>query len=424
MQNLLLALSKNRYISSIYSGYMYVYPFMILGYFFAMLLNLPLLERDSIFFNEYYFNIITKYRYFILQIYYISSGFFSLWLCFGIGYFLGKSYKLDAPKSGLISVFSMLLFFSFVKFYVKDGFVNTIYFINYEFLSPKNSLTAIFISFCSVGFYNFFYNKGLFIKLPDSIPKSVAKNMEIVFPIFFMAIFMLILNVYFVKIFNISMADFFANIILLEIAKYFNNIFVIIFVIFLVNFIWYHGVNGYNIVFPVVNILTFVNLSLNVENFIYNKNYANVFVPGFLETFVFLGGVGSTIGLSFLMIFSKNSEIKRHGEMSLIPSLFNINEPVMFGVPIVKNKIFLIPFFLMPIINACVAFYLIKMGYISYPIAFLPFWIPSIIAVFFVTLDVNSMVFVLSMAVISALMYYPFFFIYTRRLKNNEKNKN
>jgi cellobiose-specific phosphotransferase system component IIC len=78
----------------------------------------------------------------------------------------------------------------------------------------------------------------------------------------------------------------------------------------------------------------------------------------------------------------------------------------------------------MQIINACVAFYLIKMGYISYPIAFLPFWIPSIIAVFFVTLDVNSMVFVLSMAVISALMYYPFFFIYTRRLKNNEKNKN
>ena len=139
----------------------------------------------------------------------------------------------------------------------------------------------------------------------------------------------------------------------------------------------------------------------------------------FLQWAVWIGGSGCTIGLSILLFkFSKSKQLKELGKEAIIPNIFNINENIVFGVPIVDNKHFRIPFFAAPIICAIIAYTTFSLGWVTIPAVVSPWVLPGPIGIFISTLgDFRSIILSLVLISVSTLVYLPFFIQYDKELR-------
>ena len=136
----------------------------------------------------------------------------------------------------------------------------------------------------------------------------------------------------------------------------------------------------------------------------------------FYQWFVWIGGAGTTLPVPFMLLFFKNTHMKRIGKISLVPSLFNINEPLLFGLPIVANPILAIPFILSPIVCGVTAFSVFKLGLITRPFIEVPWVLPAFLGAPFCTQDAKSLLLLLLNCAISACIWFPFLKAYEKRL--------
>ena len=150
-----------------------------------------------------------------------------------------------------------------------------------------------------------------------------------------------------------------------------------------------------------------------------------LFTEQFLQWYVWIGGAGSTLALSFLFLFSKSKYLKSLGKMTVVPGLFNINEPMIFGAPIVMNPILAIPFMVAPLVTTTLSYFVTRAGFIPLMMARLPFTVPAPIAAIISTnWSVGAGVLVMVNFGISLLIYYPFFKRYERETTENIELEN
>ena len=138
-----------------------------------------------------------------------------------------------------------------------------------------------------------------------------------------------------------------------------------------------------------------------------------------------MGGVGTTLGLAIAMIRSKNEHIKSVGKLSIIPAIFNINEPIMFGAPIVMNPIFMIPFIFLPVLNGTIAWIFTKLDIVGHIVTLVPWTTPAPLAAWLATnFNFGSTILCLALIFLSYMIYTPFLKAYEVSLeKENENNK-
>lgn len=184
-----------------------------------------------------------------------------------------------------------------------------------------------------------------------------------------------------------------------------------IFIVTFGNILWLFGINGSSIIFPLLFTMGITNTGLNAD-LVANGEPAIHAMNLQMFRLSILGGAGNTLGLVILMMMSKHQEYKAIGKLSLIPGICGINEPIIFGLPIVFNPILAIPFLLMPIITLVLGYFaqvlgVISMGYIIDP-SFTPFFAQAYLA----TMDWRNIVFWCILVVISILVYYPFFKVF------------
>lgn len=424
-------IAQNIYLNAIKDGFIFAMPFLVVGSFILLILNLPFTDESNFLYMQWYSNLMTKYKADLVQPFYVSMGIMSIFVSYGIGSSLSSHYSLNSITGGFLSLFSFLLVSAKVEWIPIADVVSKSFLIeansympviDARYMDAKGLFVAIIFAIISVEIFRFLVNKNLTIKLPDQVPPAIAKSFELLIPVAVVIILFQSLNIIIQKKLLLMIPDLIMK-IFQPLLHVLDSLPSIILIILIIHILWFVGLHGTNIVDAIVKTITLSNLAINQAALQAGEPVTKIFSGGFLDSYVFMGGVGTTLGLAIAMVRSKNEHIKSIGKLSLVPAIFNINEPIMFGAPVVMNPIIFIPFICLPIINATIAWVFTKLKLIGYIVSLVPWTTPGPIAAFLSTnLNFGSMILSLVLIVFSYLVYIPFLKTYELSLEK-ENNK-
>ncbi len=418
---------QNRYLNAIKDGFVYVMPFLIIGSFILLMVNLPCTDPNNILYMEWYANLMGSFKGDLVQPFYVSMGIMSLFVSYGIGMSLSNSYSLNGTTGGFLSMYAFLLVSAKLDwlpvgqaegagalFLIPDGGWMPI--MDARYLDAKGLFTAILGAIIAIEIFRLLVQKKFVIKLPDSVPPAIAKSFELLIPIVFVTIIFQAVNVFAMKSLNLMVPE----IILKAFAPLLNmsdSLISVIFIIIITHLLWFAGLHGTNIVIAIINSITLSNLAVNQAALQAGETLPKIFAGGFLDAYVYIGGAGATLGLALAMSVSKNAHIKSIGKLSVIPAVFNINEPIMFGAPIVMNPLLFIPFVGVPVLNACIAWFATKFDLVGKIITLVPWTTPGPVGALLAT-NFSIAAFILSCGLIavSFFIYIPFLKVYEKSL--------
>lgn len=329
----------------------------------------------------------------------------TLVVVFSIGYNLAKSYNVDALAAGLISVASFITVTPQAHGDAGWGY------IHWGYLNATGLFTGIIVALVSTEIFVKLMKKKLTIKMPDNVPPAVGRAFAAVIPG--------VVSVYFFGIiaFLISNAganclyDIIYNTIQQPLQGFSQGLGSAIILAVLLNVFWFFGLHGGNIFDPIVNTLYLPALEANASAVQQGLAATNIVTKSFYDSFVHIGGCGATLALivAIYITVRKKREYKEVAKLSAPAGLFNINEPMMFGLPLILNPILLIPFILTPGILTFVAYMatytgIVPMTYIQIP------WITPVGISGFLATGGSIMGGLLSVLnfVIAILIYLPF----------------
>ncbi|MBA3927070.1 PTS sugar transporter subunit IIC [Listeria rustica] len=399
-------LSEQRHLRAIRDGVVSSLPFIIVGSMFLIVAFPPVPESTALYqwSQEHLFEILIPYR--------MTMFIMSLYITFGIGYNLAKSYKLDPLSGGQIAVASFLLTLTPIAL-DKVGFV-----LPMANLGGHGLFMAMIVSIFSVEVMRFCKTRNITIKMPEQVPPSVARSFEALIPVAFVVLFMTLITV----VLGIDLHSLVDQAVA-PVVKAGDSLFGVLLPVFLIGFFWSFGIHGISVIGAVARPLWEKYLGANAEAVAAGTPIPHVAPETFFQWFVWIGGSGATLGLVFAMLFfAKSSYLKALGKTTLVPSLFNINEPVIFGTPIVLNPMLIIPFIFIPMITTTISYFATVLGFISPTYVMAPWTLPAPIGAYLSTGgDWRAIVLVLVNIAISFVIYIPFFKMYDQKLLDEEK---
>ena len=422
-------IASNRYLNAIRDGFVLAMPFLIVGSFILLILNLPFTDKSNFLYMEWYDNLMKAFKGDLVQPFYVSMGIMSLFVAYGIGYSLSGHYNLNSITGGFLSLFSFLLVSAKVEYVpiveaVSKSFLvdadSYIPVMDVRFMDAKGLFVAIIFGIVSIEIFRFLVHKKLIITLPESVPPAIAKSFELLIPVAVVIVLFQALNIIIQKKLIMMIPELVMKIFepLLHVSDSLPSIIILLLVI---HILWFAGLHGTNIVDAIVKAITLSNLAINQAALQAGEPVTKIFAGGFFDSYVFMGGVGTTLGLAIAMVRSKNEHIKSIGKLALVPAVFNINEPIMFGTPVVMNPVLMIPFIALPIINATIAWIFTKLNIIGHIVSLVPWTTPGPLAALLATnLNVGSMILSLVLIFTSYLAYIPFLKAYEISLEKEE----
>jgi PTS system cellobiose-specific IIC component len=198
----------------------------------------------------------------------------------------------------------------------------------------------------------------------------------------------------------------------------------ILFAVLLCQILWFSGINGGAIIGGILQPFYLINLGLNQTALANGLPLPHIFAEPFWAFFINLGGSGATFALVLLYMRSKAVHLRAIGKLSIVPVCFNINEPVIFGSPVVMNPVLFIPFILAPVVNAVIAWFATTGALVAKVISLVPWTTPAPIgAAWGAGWAMNSALLVLVLIVIDIFIYLPFFKIYEKQLLEQENEQ-
>ncbi|AJQ59089.1 PTS lactose transporter subunit IIC [Bacillus thuringiensis] len=401
-------LSEQRHLQAIRDGVISALPFIIVGSFF-LIVAFPPLPKDS-FISVW----ALKNQTSILIPYRLTMFIMSLYIAFGIGYNLAKSYKLDALSGAQLAVCSLLLTLT-PELIDKKGFM-----LPMTNLGGHGLFVTMIVSILSVEILRFCKKNNVTIKMPEQVPPSVSRSFEALIPAAFVIIIMSLITV----VFKVDL-HYVVDKLAAPLVKAGDSYFGVIIPVFLITFFWSFGIHGVSVVGTVARPLWDVYLGKNGEAVASGASHFPFIAPEpFYQWFIWIGGSGATLGLVLAMIvFGRSKYSKALSRTCIVPGIFNINEPVIFGLPIVLNPILIIPFVITPLVTATIAYAATAMGFVT-PTHIMPPWtLPAPIGAYLATGgDWRAIVLVFINVAISFLIYLPFFKMYDKNMLEIEKN--
>ena len=422
-------ISQLRLVRAITAAGMASIPFTIVGSMFLVLNILPLTIPALQGVWDASFNKVTNIYMLANK---ASMGIIGLYFLLVISYeytrIISEEEEIDnmRPINGML--LSLFAFFMFIPQFAKQagfellhnpetGIING-WAVGGDGLSRLGAtgiFTAIITSWLIVNIYKFCIKKNLTIKMPEDVPDGVANSFSALIPAFLIAVVVFLIQgvlVYFdTDLFEIVSIPFgFVT----NIAGTLPGVLVIH---FLIHALWIVGIHGATIITSLVSPIVLQNMQANAQG-------ASIpFAGEFYNAFSYPGGSGATIGLVVMcIILAKSEQLKAIGKAAIVPGIFNINEPVIFGMPVVYNPILSIPFILAPMAGATIGYLGIASGIVRPIIAQQPWPTPLGIGAFIATGgDWKAIVLALISVAVATLIYYPFFKAYDRKLLKEQE---
>jgi PTS system cellobiose-specific IIC component len=405
-------LANQRHLRAIRDGIIATLPLIIIGSFFLIIAFPPLPASWGV------TQFLTSNAATILLPYRMTMYIMTLYATFGIGASLSKTYNLDVISGGILSTIAFLLTFVPVNIPAEalDAAGTAGFVLPMANLGGGGMFVGIITSILAVEIYRLTDKSKFKITMPEQVPPAVARSFETLTPTLIVILGISTLT-YFVgfdwhstisKIVSplVSAADSLPSVLLL---------------IFLITFFWSFGIHGVSIVGSLARPLWLQLLDGNTAAMAAGKELPSIAAEPFYQWFIWIGGSGCTIGLALLLAFKTKSQFaSKLGKATLAPAIFNINEPLIFGTPIVLNPILIIPFILTPMVTATIAWFATQLGLVNRVIFTAPWTLPGPIGAYLATGgDWRAAVLNIILIAISVVIYYPFVKIYD----NNELEK-
>ncbi|HCT9420090.1 TPA: PTS sugar transporter subunit IIC, partial [Enterococcus faecium] len=329
--------------------------------------------------------------------YNLTMGIIGFISVFGIAFSLANEYKINPSMNGMVASVIYLM----VCTPVEEGAINL------NFLGTNGLFVAIIIGLLVVEINRLFEVKNIKLKLPDTVPPMVATFINMLVPLLTNIFIFYGINLIFLaaanKIFPEAVME-----VLTPATNIAGSLGGFLLIVTLGNILWLFGINGSSIIFPIVFTLGMAQTGLNAEQLANGETMTHLMNLQMFRISV-LGGAGGTLGLVLLMMRSKVPEYRTIGKLSLVPGICSINEPVIFGLPIVFNPILAIPFLITPIISLLLTYFAQQLGWIGIGFIVDPSFTPFFAQAYLSSMDWRNILFCLLLIVISIFIYYPFF---------------
>lgn len=393
-------MGNQRHLSAIKDGMISVIPLTIIGSFFVLIPNFPI-DAWMKFIEPYapWFNAVSAITIDIVGI--IAAG--------TVAYYFAKTYTDISLNSLTCSVISMTAFLL--------ATLNDEWAINPSLFGTKGLFTAVVIALLTTTILHFFYQRNLVIHFPDSVPPLVSESFMSLVPALAVLIFIWVLRVILGFDINATLIKVF------EPAVFALNTLPGFLVFMLIrSLLWCVGIHG-GAVLAIADPIFLVMLGDNIAAAAAGAPLPYITASGFMY-FVFLGGGGATLPLVLLMMRSKEKGFRSLGKLCLAPGIFEINEPVVFGVPLVMNPLMMIPYVLATEILSIVTYGLMYFNFIARPLVNIPWTMPPVLAQYFLTGgDWRAAVWGVISLFVAGAIYYPFFKIMEKQRLNIEDEK-
>lgn len=424
-------LANLRVVQAIMQAGVVTVPFTIVGSIFLIINNLPdIIPPLAPFFEQTILKLSPLYSVVTTM----SIDSIAIFYALATAFYLTESYRQESEKQmssfvgAILGLFAFLL--SIIQVDIQNGQAQLLQnsaedSIIYNGVALDSWVTrfsgvgifiAIITSILAVQIYRFCMVKNVTIHMPEGVPDGVSKAFASLIPAIFIAITMVIIN----GILAFFHTDLHA--ILTEPFEFVKELtgswLGIVVIMLLIHLLWVVGVHGTAIIKnSFINPILLVALTENING------ANNIFAGDFVNMYIFLGGAGSTLGLVLLMVFNaKSDQLKVLGRAAILPGLFNINEPVIFGAPIVYNPYLMIPFILAPIVNVTISYFAASVDLVNKIISGIPWISPVGTGAFLGTGgDFRAVFIAIINLAISILIYYPFFKMYDNKLYSQQK---
>jgi len=402
--------SNNKYLRAIRDGFVSCIPVILFSSLFILVASVPEIFGVKVPDN------IAKHLW---QAYNYSMGILAMLMVMTIAKSLTDSINHQLPKLRQINdvsvmIVSVICLLLLAVAPIEKG-------IALEFMGTKGLLSAFVVAFTVPNIYKFFVSRNITIKLPDEVPHYIAQTFADLIPLS-VAVFVFWLGSIIFE--NITGMLFGAWIL-----ELFKPLFVaadgyigVAIIYGAMAMFWFVGIHGPSIVEPAVTAIYIANIEANLQIVTAGGHATNILTHPTSYFVATLGGTGATLMFCAMCAFiAKSKQLRAVGRASIIPVTFAVNEPILFGAPIVLNPVLFFPFILTPIANVWIfKFFVDNLGMNSM-IYILPWTTPAPIGLVIAT-GFAKLAFILAplLLVVDAIMYYPFFKVYDGQLVARE----
>ncbi|MBU8657844.1 PTS cellobiose transporter subunit IIC [Bacillus pumilus] len=409
-------LNNNRYLGVLRDAFMLAFPLTIFGSIMVVLMNLPFLDKimsqTALEGVQSALNIAPS----------ATISIMSVFVVFGIGYYLSKSYDVEAVFGGVIALASFLLLTPFLL--EQEGGASIAGVIPVDRLGAKGMFLGMITGFLSAEIYRYFVQKKFVINMPQGVPPAVSKSFAALIPATLTLTTFLLINIIITQGFKTNMHDLIYHAIQAPLVGLGSGIIPTLIAVFFIQILWFFGLHGQIIINSVMDPIWNTLSIQNLESYTKTGEVPNIISKQFIEIYtVGMGGTGMTLAVVFtILIFLKSKQLKQVAKLGLGPGLFNVNEPIIFGLPIVMNPLILIPWILAPMVITCISYFAMVSGIVPPPTGVnIPWTVPIFISGIMATNSLAGGLLQLFNLMIVFVIWFPFLKFIDRMNVKNEK---
>lgn len=353
----------------------------------------------------------------IYRVYEMSMGMLAVFMSFSLAYNYARKMKMEPLQSGFIALVCFLLVVSPVqRVELADG--STMSVLNFGNMGASNIFVAILVGLLSVRVSKFVKDHNWIIKMPDSVPEGVMAGFNAIIPSGInIAIWYGLAELVQVA-FGTTLSYLIIGILSIPIGYLVSPLGMCL-VLALSQTFWFFGIHGTSVAFSVMLVpmmaayATNAELAAAGEPLVWNAIFL-------ISANGMVGGAGNTLPLVVMGYNSKSDQIRQVSRASLIPGLFGINEPVIFGMPMMYNALYLIPFILSPVVVLLLMWGAYSLHLIAYPYVLIMSCLPLLLDTYLATMDWKNVVFKILMFPVCWVIWYPFYKMYEKQCVANE----
>ena len=406
-------ISRNKYLRAIRDGFIAGMPVILFSSIFILIAYVP---------NAWGFHWSKDIETFLMTPYNYSMGILAFFVAGTTAKGLTDSMNRDLPATNQINYISTMLatmvgFLLMAAEPAKDGGFLT------AFMGTKGLLTAFIAAFITVNVYKVCVKNNVTIRMPDEVPPNISQVFKDLIPFTLSVVLLYALELIVKGAIGVTVAESIGKLLapLFSAADGYLGI-TLIFGAYA--FFWFIGIHGPSIVEPAIAAITYANAEVNLNLLQQGMHADKILTSGTQMFIVTMGGTGATLVVPFMFMWLTKSKRNRAiGRASVVPTFFGVNEPILFGAPIVLNPIFFVPFIFAPIANVWIfKFFVDTLGMNSFT-SNLPWTTPGPLGIVLGTnFQVLSFILAALLVVVDVIIYYPFVKVYDEQILEEERS--
>nr|PZN04848.1 MAG: oligo-beta-mannoside permease IIC protein [Bacillota bacterium] len=397
-------IAEQRHLKAIRDGVVSTMPLLLLGSLILIISYPPIPALEAL---------VQPYVADLSKIVNATFGIIGLVASFSIAYSLAGTYKIDQLAAAILSLSAFLITVPLTE----DGGISL------TWTGSRGLFVAMVISIVTVEIQRKFVEKNLIIRMPEGVPPSVARSFAALIPGFMSLLLVWAVNTLLLKTLNLSIPEFINKVVAIPLMNIGGTLPAMLLAVFAVQLLWSVGIHGAAIVEGILGPLWIAFAEQNAAARAAGETILpNIINLQFFQIFVQSTGSGVTLPLVLLMLFTaKSKQLKAVGRAALGPGIFNINEPVTFGLPIVMNPIMIIPFIVGPLLVTTITYFAMALNIVARPYAMIPWTTPMGLSGFLTTGDWKAGVLQIINFLVAGAVYYPFIKLWDRKKLEEEK---